>query len=183
MQEQLIGRNWRELIRPRRLEVDEETSSNVYARFSCEPLERGFGTTVGNGLRRVLLSSLEGTAVTSVKIEGVVHEFSTLPGVYEDITQIILNIKRLRVEYEGEHPITLRIDKSTEGAVTGIKGIGDTIGQINEVATSIASAVIGSSLRICLGFFVTVGVSEPPSLASLNSAACWRFCGCACHAP
>jgi len=81
MQELLIGRNWRELIRPRRLELDEDSSNDVYARFSCEPLERGYGVTLGNAMRRVLLSSLQGAAITSVRINGVLHEFSTMQGV------------------------------------------------------------------------------------------------------
>ena len=117
MQEQLIGRNWRELIRPRRLEVDEETSSNVYARFSCEPLERGFGVTLGNALRRVLLSSLQGAAITSVRLNGVLHEFSTMQGVLEDVADVILNLKEVRLRMHVEGPKTLRIQKKGESVI------------------------------------------------------------------
>ncbi len=102
MQQDLIAKNWREFIRPRRLELEEETSH--YGRFACEPLERGFGVTLGNALRRVLLSSLRGAAITSVRIAGVLHEFSTMPGVIEDVSDITLSLKevRLRSHAEGE---------------------------------------------------------------------------------
>ena len=117
MQEQLIGRNWRELIRPRRLDVDESTSSNVYARFSCEPLERGFGVTLGNSLRRVLLSSLQGAAITSVRFNGVQHEFSTMQGVLEDVADVVLNLKEVRLRMHTEGPKVLRVQKKGEGIV------------------------------------------------------------------
>ena len=110
---------WRNFELPSRVQMEEESATENFAKFMVEPFERGFGTTIGNGLRRVLLSSIEGTAVTSVKIEGVVHEFSTMPGVYEDVTQIILNIKKLRVRMHTDAPSTLRIDASSKGPVTG----------------------------------------------------------------
>lgn len=110
---------WRNFELPSRVQMDESTATETYGKFSVEPFERGFGTTIGNGLRRVLLSSLEGTAVTTVKIEGVVHEFSTIPGVLEDVTQIILNIKKLRVKMHTDAPCTLRIDVAEKGDVTG----------------------------------------------------------------
>src|SRR5471030_2058412 len=91
-----MAKNWRDLIRPRTLEIEER--SDTYGKFSCEPLERGFGTTLGVALRRILLSSLQGAAITSVKIEGVLHEFSSVPGVREDVTDIVLNIKELRLK-------------------------------------------------------------------------------------
>ena len=87
MQEQLVARNWRELIRPRMLE-SEDSQTDRYGKFSCEPLERGFGTTLGNALRRVLLSSLQGAAIRSVRVEGVMHEFSSVPGVMEDMSDV-----------------------------------------------------------------------------------------------
>ena len=117
MQQELIARNWRELIRPRRLEVDGASDGN-YGRFACEPLERGFGQTLGNALRRVLLSSLQGASITSVRIEGVLHEFSTIPGVLEDVSDIVLNLKEVRLRMHTEGPKTLRIQKSGEGVVT-----------------------------------------------------------------
>src|SRR5215210_3878951 len=91
---------------PTKTEVDKETLTSTYGRFTAEPFERGFGMTVGNSLRRVLLSSLTGAAVVSVKIEGVLHEFSTIPGVTEDVTAIILNIKSLRLALHTDKPKT-----------------------------------------------------------------------------
>jgi DNA-directed RNA polymerase subunit alpha len=92
----MIERNWRDLIKPKALDVEKETLSSAYGKFIARPLERGFGLTLGNSLRRVLLSSLQGAAITAVKIEGVVHEFSTLEGVREDIVEVILNLKEVR---------------------------------------------------------------------------------------
>ncbi|NNL84139.1 MAG: DNA-directed RNA polymerase subunit alpha [Myxococcales bacterium] len=118
MQQELVVRNWRELIRPRRLEIEGEAQGASYGRFSCEPLERGFGQTLGNALRRVLLSSLQGAAITSVKIEGVLHEFSTMPGVLEDVSDIILNLKDVRLRLHSEGPKFLRVQRNGEGVVT-----------------------------------------------------------------
>jgi DNA-directed RNA polymerase subunit alpha len=112
-----MQRNWRELIRPKRLEVDPDDHSRFYGKFVCEPLERGFGVTIGNSLRRVLISSLQGAAIVSVKIEGVLHEFSTIPGVVEDVTDIILNLKEVRCKLRGEEPRAIKINKSGEGLV------------------------------------------------------------------
>ena len=109
---------WRNFELPSKVQLEEETATDLYGKFQVEPFERGFGTTIGNGLRRVLLSSIEGAAVTSIKIEGVVHEFSTIPGVYEDVTQIILNIKKLRVRMHTDAPCTLRVDDSEKTEVT-----------------------------------------------------------------
>ena len=110
---------WRNFELPSRVHPDAESLTPTYGRFIIEPFERGFGHTIGNGLRRVLLSSIEGTAVATVKIEGASHEFDALEGVYEDVTDIILNLKRLRVQFEGQNEINCRIRKSGKGAVTG----------------------------------------------------------------
>jgi DNA-directed RNA polymerase subunit alpha len=115
MQEELIARNWRELIRPRRLETEGGSSTETYGRFACEPLERGFGATLGNALRRVLLSSLQGAAITSVRINGVLHEFSTIPGVIEDVSDIVLNLKEVRLRLHGEGPKILNVHRKGEG--------------------------------------------------------------------
>ncbi len=112
-----MERNWRELIRPSRIEVAEDTHSDSYGKFSCEPLERGFGHTIGNALRRILISSLQGAAITSVRIDGVLHEFSTIPGVLEDVSDIILNLKGVRLRYLGHGPTTMRISASGEGEI------------------------------------------------------------------
>lgn len=110
---------WRGFELPSRVEVDEQTRTAAYAKFLIEPFERGFGTTVGNSLRRVLLSSLEGAAVTKVKIEGVQHEFDSMEGVYEDVADIVLNVKQLRVRMLHDEPSVLRIDVKREGEVAG----------------------------------------------------------------
>src|SRR5499425_2471294 len=90
--------SWRELIKPKRLEVDEKSLTPTYGKFYGEPFERGYGTTIGNALRRVLLSSLQGAAIVAVRVSGVLHEFSTVPGVTEDVTDIVLNLKEVRVK-------------------------------------------------------------------------------------
>jgi len=118
MQDDVIARNWRELIRPRRLDVEENSLTSAYGRFYCEPLERGFGTTLGNALRRVLLSSLQGAAITSIRIDGVLHEFSTIPGVMEDVATVVLNLKDVRVRMNSEGPKIVRVKKSGEGILT-----------------------------------------------------------------
>ncbi len=113
-----IARNWRDMIRPKKLEIDGGSATEAYGKFACEPLERGYGITLGNSLRRVLLSSLQGTAVTTVRIDGALHEFTTIPGVVEDVTDIILNIKALRLDMDDATPRTLIVDKSGDGPVT-----------------------------------------------------------------
>ncbi|MBU1274268.1 MAG: DNA-directed RNA polymerase subunit alpha [Proteobacteria bacterium] len=113
-----MERNWRELIRPSRLEVDEETHTQYYGKFSCEPLERGFGHTIGNAIRRILISSLQGAAITNVRMDGVLHEFSTISGVMEDVSDIILNLKGVRLKYLGHDSTMMHIDAKGEGVVT-----------------------------------------------------------------
>src|ERR1700761_5302274 len=107
----MIERNWRDLIKPKALDVEKETLSSTYGKFIARPLERRFGLTLGNSLRRVLLSSLQGAAITAVKIDGVVHEFSTLPDVKEDVAEIILNLKEVRFRLHAEQA-TVVIDKT-----------------------------------------------------------------------
>jgi len=110
MAEAFNAKNWRDLIKPRRMEIDQESLAQTYAKFVAEPLERGFGTTLGNSLRRVLLSSLQGAAITSVKIEGVEHEFTTVPEVTEDVTDIVLNLKEVLLRMHTNEQKTLRIE-------------------------------------------------------------------------
>jgi len=110
MADTFVARNWRDLIKPRRLEVDQDSLRQTYGKFVAEPLERGFGTTLGNSLRRVLLSSLQGAAITSLKIEGVDHEFTTIPEVTEDVTDIVLNIKEVLLRMHTNEQKTIRID-------------------------------------------------------------------------
>jgi DNA-directed RNA polymerase subunit alpha len=107
----MFQKNWQELIKPQKLRID--TTGQDTARFAtiiAEPLERGFGLTLGNALRRVLLSSLQGAAVTSIQIEGVLHEFSSIAGVREDVTDIVLNVKQIALRMHAEGPVTLHYD-------------------------------------------------------------------------
>src|SRR5271165_4571333 len=110
---------WRGLELPNRVTSDRETLTDTYGKFAVEPFERGFGVTVGNSLRRILLSSLEGSAVTRVNIQGVQHEITTIPGVVEDVTDIVLNIKSLVVKNSSETPKTIRIERHERGVVKG----------------------------------------------------------------
>ena len=110
MADTFLAKNWRDLIKPRKLEVDQDSLKPTYGKFVAEPLERGFGTTLGNSLRRVLLSSLQGAAITSLKIDGVDHEFSTIPEVVEDVTDIVLNLKEVLLRMHTNEQKTLRIE-------------------------------------------------------------------------
>lgn len=121
---------WRGLELPSRVVSDRATLTDTYGKFSTEPFERGFGVTVGNSLRRILLSSLEGSAVTRVKIQGVQHEITTIPGVVEDVTDIILNVKSLVVKNTSDQMRTIRIDRHERGVITAANIIADDAIQI-----------------------------------------------------
>jgi DNA-directed RNA polymerase subunit alpha len=108
---------WKGFQRPKRLEVERETLTATFGRFHAQPFERGFGTTIGNALRRILLSSIEGAAITAVKIEGVLHEFSAIPGVVEDSTDIILNLKQIPLRVHSDHPETLTLTAEGPGTI------------------------------------------------------------------
>ncbi len=115
----LAENNWRELIKPKRLEVDEKSLTPIYGKFFGEPFERGYGTTIGNALRRVLLSSLQGAAIVAARVKGVLHEFSTVAGVTEDVTDIVLNLKEVRVKlHDGAVEETARIQARGPREVT-----------------------------------------------------------------
>jgi DNA-directed RNA polymerase subunit alpha len=133
-----MGTLARDFAMPKRLLCDEETLTDTYAKFIAEPFERGYGMTIGNGLRRVLLSSIEGAAVTSVKIDGVLHEFSAIPGVLEDVTQIILNVKQMVLRSHSRQPKTIVIEKDKKGPVTAGDFEGDD-----------AIEVINPELHLC----------------------------------
>ncbi len=120
-------RNWRDLISPKKLQVESESLTNTYGKFFAEPFERGFGTTLGNSLRRVLLSSLQGAAITSVKIKGVLHEFSSIPGVTEDVTNIILNLKGVSLKMYGNESRIVRIIHKGDGIIKA----GDIVSDAN----------------------------------------------------
>jgi DNA-directed RNA polymerase subunit alpha len=117
---------WKGFQKPKRLEIDTETLTSTYGKFYAQPFERGFGTTIGNALRRVLLSSIEGAAITAVKIEGVLHEFSSLPGVVEDVTDIILNLKQIPIKMHTTEEKILTLDVERKGKVTAADLQGDS---------------------------------------------------------
>jgi DNA-directed RNA polymerase subunit alpha len=114
----LAPKNWRSLIKPKGIEIERDSLTDTYGRFTAKPLERGFGITIGNSLRRILLSSLQGVAITAVRIDGVLHEFSTIPDIIEDVADIILNLKEVRFKLYVEGPKTVIVEKNGLGMVT-----------------------------------------------------------------
>ncbi|HWN97889.1 MAG TPA: DNA-directed RNA polymerase subunit alpha [Blastocatellia bacterium] len=134
--------------KPKRLACETETSTNRYGKFYAQPFERGFGTTIGNCLRRALLSSIEGAAITAVKIEGVLHEFSSIPGVVEDATDIILNLKRIPFKLHGEGPKTLRVERTVPGEMLSGEIETDADVEILDPNVHIATISEGGSLII-----------------------------------
>jgi len=165
MQEETIARNWRQLIRPRRLDCEQEEVNPTYGQFSCEPLERGFGQTLGNSLRRVLLSSLQGASITSVKITGVLHEFSTIPGVIEDVSDIVLNLKDVRLRMHSDSRKTLRLHSQGEGIITA----GDLVSADSSVDVMNPEHKIASlSADADVEMEVTVDMGKGYSLAEHN---------------
>ncbi len=114
-----MGIRWRTFEIPKRLEVDKETLTPTYGKFVAEPFEQGYGTTIGNSLRRVLISSIDGAAVTSIRIQGVLHEFSAIDGVLEDVAQIVLNVKKLVLRYHGKETKTIVINANKKGDISG----------------------------------------------------------------
>jgi DNA-directed RNA polymerase subunit alpha len=130
---------WRGLELPTRVERDKKVASDRYGKFYIEPFERGFGTTIGNSLRRVLLSSLEGSAVTSIKIAGVNHEFSSINGVMEDVTDIVLNVKNLTVRLQGPGPKLMKVTANKAGAITGADIVADPAIEIIDKDKTIAT--------------------------------------------
>ena len=142
------ARNWRDLIKPSALEVEKDSLSDTYGKFVAKPLERGFGQTLGNSLRRILLSSIQGTAVTSIKIDGVLHEFSSIPGVSEDVTDIILNLKELNLvgHNNDEKRATIKVTGPKE--VTGADVEGDGGFEVLNPEHHIATLGEGASLNM-----------------------------------
>ncbi len=148
MADTFIAKNWRDLIKPRRLEIDQDSLTSTYGKFVAEPLERGFGTTLGNSLRRVLLSSLQGAAITSVQIEGVDHEFSTIPEVAEDVTDIVLNLKEVLLRMHTNEPKTLRIEAEGPKEVKAGDIIADQDVEILNPGHHICTIAEGGKLRM-----------------------------------
>jgi DNA-directed RNA polymerase subunit alpha len=139
---------WKGFQKPKRLEVDKESLTDHYGRFTAQPFERGFATTVGNALRRVLLSSIEGTAITAVRVEGVLHEFSPIPGAMEDTTDLILNLKRIPLKMHVEHPKTLTLRTSEPGEVLAKHITPDPDVEILDPEAYIATLGQGSTLSL-----------------------------------
>lgn len=139
---------WKGFQRPKRVEIDRETLSSTYGRFTAQPLERGFATTIGNALRRCLLSSIEGAAVTAINIEGVPHEFSSIPGVVEDVTDIILNLKQVPLKLHTEDAKVLAIDVSGPAKVTAKALSEDAHIEVIDPSVHIATLNEGGRLKL-----------------------------------
>ena len=148
-------KNWRDLIRPKQLQVEKDTLTDTYGKFYAEPFERGFGTTLGNSLRRILLSSLQGAAITSVRIKGVLHEFSAIQGVTEDVTDIILNLKGVRLKLHSSDQATIRIVHKGDGVIkAGDILVGHNVEVMNpdhHIATCGKDANLEADLTVKMG--------------------------------
>jgi DNA-directed RNA polymerase subunit alpha len=151
----LRARNWRELIKPKSIAIEEETRTSFYGKFVCEPLERGYGITIGNALRRILLSSLQGAAIVSVRFEDVVHEFSTIPGVKEDVTDVILNLKQVKLRLKDADEAVIRLSKKGEGAVTA--GDIQTNGMVEILNTGQHIAMLNKEAKLGMEMVVRMG--------------------------
>jgi DNA-directed RNA polymerase subunit alpha len=150
-----IHKNWQELIKPQKLDVKPGDDGRRVATVTAEPLERGFGLTLGNSLRRVLLSSLQGAAVTAVQIDGVLHEFSSIPGVREDVTDIVLNIKEIAIRMQGEGPKRMVVRKQGPGFVTA--GDIQTVGDIEILNPELVICSLDDGAEIRMEFTVDTG--------------------------
>src|SRR5271155_2940268 len=150
-----IQKNWQELIRPNKLQVTPGTDANRFATLVAEPLERGFGQTLGNALRRILLSSLQGAAVQSVHIDGVLHEFSSIAGVREDVTDIVLNIKDISIKMQGEGPKRMVVKKQGPGVVTA--GDIQTVGDVVVLNPDLQICTLDEGAEIRMEFTVATG--------------------------
>jgi DNA-directed RNA polymerase subunit alpha len=158
---QMVARNWRDLIRPKSLSVEQETLTSTYGRFVCEPLERGFGITLGNSLRRVLLSSLQGAAITAVKIDGALHEFTSVPDVVEDVTTIILNLKEVVVRAHSPRTHVVRIEK--DGPCEVKAGDIQTGDQIDVLNPDHVICTVAKGGRFSAELTITVGRGYVPA--------------------
>ncbi len=156
----MIQKNWQELIKPNKLEV-QSFFRNQGCALVAEPLERGFGLTLGNALRRVLLSSLQGAAVTAVQIDGVLHEFSSIPGVREDVTDIVLNIKEIAIRMEGDGPKRMVVRKQGPGVVTA--GDIQTVGDVEILNPDHVICTLDEGAEIRMEFTVNTGKGYVPA--------------------
>ncbi len=157
----VIQKNWQELIRPNKLEISLGDDPKRMATVVAEPLERGFGLTLGNALRRVLLSSLQGAAITSVHIDGVLHEFSSIPGVREDVTDIVLNIKDIAIKMQADGPKRMVLKKQGPGAVTA--GDIQVTGDIQVLNPGLVICTLDEGAEIRMEFTVNNGKGYVPA--------------------
>ena len=157
----MIERNWRSLIRPEKLDVEVGPDPERTATIVAEPLERGFGMTLGNALRRVLLSSLQGAAVTALRIDGVLHEFSSIQGVREDVTDIVLNVKQLAIRMQGEGPKRLQLTANGPGEVTA--GQIQTTGDIEISNPDLVICTLDDGARLSMELTVNTGKGYVPA--------------------
>lgn len=156
-----IQKNWQELIRPNKLQIQPGSDSTRFATIVAEPLERGFGQTLGNALRRILLSSLQGAAVQSVHIDGVLHEFSSIAGVREDVTDIVLNIKDISIKMQGEGPKRMVVKKQGPGVVTA--GDIQTVGDVVVLNPDLQICTLDEGAEIRMEFTVATGKGYVPA--------------------
>jgi len=151
----LKSKNWRELIKLKRIEISQDSQTNSYGKFICEPLERGFGITIGNSLRRILLSSLQGAAIVSVKFDGVAHEFSTIPGVLDDVTNITLNLKEIKLRLTDVEEAVIHLKKEGEGEAKAgdmdTHGLVEVLNPDQHIATLNKDAVIDMEMVVKSG--------------------------------
>ena len=154
-------KSWRILIKPKKLDVEPETLTDNYGKFIAEPLERGFGITLGNALRRVLLSSIPGAAIVAVKIDGVLHEFSTVPGVLEDVTELILNLKAVVLKYRGDSPKQLSLDVEGPAEVQAKDIVTD--GTVEIVNPEHHIATLGENSKLKMELWVRSGRGYVPA--------------------
>lgn len=140
-------RNWHELIKPEKLEVDRAKHTDSYGKFVCEPLERGFAVTIGNSLRRILLASIQGAAITSIKIEGALHEFTSMKDIMEDVSEIILNVKMVRIKLHSGDSQQVTIDKSGPGTVTAADITGNSFVEVMNEDQAICTLTGETSFR------------------------------------
>ncbi|MGD8440113.1 MAG: DNA-directed RNA polymerase subunit alpha [Holophagae bacterium] len=139
---------WHEFQRPSQVQPEEEDRSETFARFIAQPFERGWGTTVGNALRRALLSSIPGAAITAVKIEGADHEFSAVPGVVEDVTDIILNLKKIPLKIHGQEPVVLTLEAKGAGEVTAGQLVGSHQVEVIDPEVHVATLSVDGQLKM-----------------------------------
>jgi DNA-directed RNA polymerase subunit alpha len=157
----LIQKNWQELIKPNKVDVSTSKDPNRFGTVVVEPLERGYGLTLGNALRRVLLSSLQGAAVTAIKVDGVLHEFSSIPGVREDVTDIILNIKNLAIRMHAEGSKKLRL--SAEGPCEVKAGMIEGTADIDIINPDLVICTLGDKAKLSMELTVSTGKGYRPA--------------------